>query len=116
MSTGHGFNVDGVTLVDRANRIVGPMPTGAALIWRGVSGVSAMRSIVAIGVTSRRKEPLMSRRYWGLMVPLLFACAAQGQDKPDLPKAGVAGPGAPKRTALDDYIAKPDPTYSWKLV
>src|SRR5947209_8856004 len=23
---------------------------------------------------------------------------------------------APPRTALDDYVARPDPTYSWKLV
>jgi PhoPQ-activated pathogenicity-related protein len=27
-----------------------------------------------------------------------------------------AGADAPKKTPLDDYIAKPDPTYSWKLV
>ena len=25
-------------------------------------------------------------------------------------------PAAPKKTPLDDYIAKADPTYSWKLV
>jgi PhoPQ-activated pathogenicity-related protein len=32
------------------------------------------------------------------------------------PAAGGAEPIAPKKTALDDYIAKPDRTYSWKLV
>jgi PhoPQ-activated pathogenicity-related protein len=30
--------------------------------------------------------------------------------------AGAAEPAAPKKTALDDYVAKRDPTYSWKLV
>jgi PhoPQ-activated pathogenicity-related protein len=29
---------------------------------------------------------------------------------------GGAEPAAPKKTALDEYIAKRDPTYSWKLV
>ncbi len=28
----------------------------------------------------------------------------------------AAGPSAGTRTPLDDYVAKPDPTYSWKLV
>jgi PhoPQ-activated pathogenicity-related protein len=32
------------------------------------------------------------------------------------PAPGGAEPAAPKKTALDDYIAKPDPTYSWKLI
>src|SRR5206468_4006184 len=27
-----------------------------------------------------------------------------------------AEPAAPKKTALDDYVAKPDPAYSWKLI
>jgi PhoPQ-activated pathogenicity-related protein len=31
-------------------------------------------------------------------------------------RAGLAEPVTPKKTALDDYIAKPDPTYAWKLV
>jgi PhoPQ-activated pathogenicity-related protein len=32
------------------------------------------------------------------------------------PGARPAEPALPKKTPLDDYIAKPDPTYSWKLV
>ncbi len=36
---------------------------------------------------------------------LLAATAATADDRP-----------SPKKTALDDYIAKADPTYSWKLV
>jgi PhoPQ-activated pathogenicity-related protein len=30
--------------------------------------------------------------------------------------ASAAEPATPRKTPLDDYIAKPDPTYSWKLV
>src|SRR5258708_40169657 len=28
----------------------------------------------------------------------------------------LPAPAAPKKTPLDDYLAKPDPTYAWRLV
>src|SRR5262245_22088940 len=31
-------------------------------------------------------------------------------------RAGAAEPGPAKKTALDDYVVRRDPTYSWKLV
>ena len=31
-------------------------------------------------------------------------------------RSSGADPGAAKKTALDDYVARPDPAYSWKLV
>src|SRR2546421_7356104 len=46
------------------------------------------------------------------IVALGCACLFLGPSGP----AGGAGTAAPKKTALDDYIAKRDPTYSWKLV
>jgi PhoPQ-activated pathogenicity-related protein len=47
-----------------------------------------------------------------VIVALGSACLLLGP--PDT--TGAAKPAAPKKTALDDYIAKRDPTYSWKLV
>jgi PhoPQ-activated pathogenicity-related protein len=46
------------------------------------------------------------------ILPLATACLLLAS-----PAASrAAEPAAPKKTALDDYIAKRDPTYSWKLV
>src|SRR6516225_3608411 len=33
-----------------------------------------------------------------------------------LPPGYTSEPAAPAKTALDDYIAKRDPTYGWKLI
>src|SRR5262249_26267606 len=46
----------------------------------------------------------------------LLACSAAYYILGLLAESRGAESVAPTKTALDDYIARPDPTYSWKLV
>jgi PhoPQ-activated pathogenicity-related protein len=46
------------------------------------------------------------------ILALASACLLLGQPA----RTSGAEPAAPKKTALDDYVSRRDPTYSWKLV
>src|SRR5262245_17762695 len=57
-----------------------------------------------------RRTPIMQPRRTLAAVGLVWLALAMPGPAPG------DEPAAPRKTPLDEYIAKPDPTYSWKLV
>lgn len=59
------------------------------------------------------RQPSVKRVMLGLVLSIVLGFASACVHKP----VAAGGPGvAPSRTALDDYVAKPDPSFTFKLV
>src|SRR5262245_60992535 len=106
--------------VPRASRVrrIRPLRPGRTRIPHTsihISGQLLRTASRAVLISLVARRPLSSALLRTLMKTLHAALAlATGLLAP--PLAGAAEPAPPKKTALDDYIAKADPTYSWKLV
>src|ERR1700680_1779112 len=90
---------------------MGRIGIGVMVALLGMTGCSGSRlfKVVPLRIKPRRNHLMKLNRSIATVGLVLLALAL-------LTPAPGEEPAAPKKTPLDDYIAKADPTFSWKLV